>query len=211
MIGGVQITDGLFRVDGTRVGNAYLMVVDDGLLLVDAGMVRSARRIVRFIEQLGWKPSDLHDVVITHCDLDHVGAAADLKRRTGARVSIHELDAGVLSGQQRPQKGGRMVVALFRLFRFRPVVADRQLRDGDTVGGLRVMHVPGHTAGSIALVRDDGVVFSGDGLLTDSKGTIKPPDPKLALDPAQASASAELIRTSCSRLLLPGHGSPAWV
>jgi glyoxylase-like metal-dependent hydrolase (beta-lactamase superfamily II) len=30
------------------------------------------------------------------------------------------------------------------------------MRDGDTIGGLVVMHVPGHTAGSIALMRDDG-------------------------------------------------------
>lgn len=129
---------------------------------------------------------------------------------SGARVAIHELDAGVLSGRERPHKGGRVMVALYRLLRFRPVVPDRRLRDGDTVGGLRVVHVPGHTAGSIALVRDDGVVFSGDALLSDGKGNVKPPDPKLALDPAQASASAsaaaEPIRAGCSRPLLPGHG-----
>jgi len=43
-----------------------------------------------------------------------------------------------------------------RLLRFRAVVPDVRMRDGDTIGGLVVMHVPGHTAGSIALMRDDG-------------------------------------------------------
>ena len=206
---GVQITDGVLRVSA-RIANVYLVVADDGLLLVDTGMPGNARRILRFIERMGRRPSELHDIVITHCDIDHVGSAAELKRLTGARVAIHELDASVLSGEQRPQKGGLWMVAIYRLLRFRPVAADVRLRDGDTIGGLHVMHVPGHTAGSIALVREDGVVFSGDALLSDKNGNVLPPDPRLALDPGQASASAEMIRARCSRLLLPGHGAPAW-
>jgi hypothetical protein len=53
-------------------------------------------------------------------------------------VAIHELDAPVLSGRERPQKRGRVMRVLYRLFRFQPVVPGRALKDGDTIGGFRV-------------------------------------------------------------------------
>lgn len=204
----MQLTDGIFKVDGVRMSNVYLVVTDDGLLLVDTGIPGSTKRICRFIEAIGRRPSEVSDIVITHFDLDHVGSVAALKARTGARVAIHELDAPVLSRQQQPEKRMLVVVALYRLL-VRPVTPDRYLRDGDTIGGLQVKHIPGHTAGSIALVRGDGVIFSGDALLSDKHGNVMPPDPRLAQDPAQASASAERIQALHPRLLLPGHGAPA--
>jgi glyoxylase-like metal-dependent hydrolase (beta-lactamase superfamily II) len=70
------------------------------------------------------------------------------------------------------------------------------------------MHVPGHTAGSIALIRDD-IVITGDALLGDRHGHILPPDPRLSLDPATARRSAERIKEMEPRLVLPGHGRPA--
>jgi len=204
----VQIAESIFKVDGVRIANVYLVATEDGLLLVDTGMPGNARRILSFIDGIGRKPSALRDIVVTHCDIDHVGSVAELKRLTGARVAIHELDAPVLSGEQRPQKGGLVMVALYRLLRFRPVAPDLRLRDGDTIGGLHVMHVPGHTAGSIALVRDDGVVFSGDALLSDKDGNVLPPDPRLAFDRARALASAAMITARHATLLLTGHGAP---
>jgi len=203
----MQLADGVFKVDGVRVANVYLVMTQDGLLLVDTGMPGNAKRILRFIERLGREPRDLRDIVLTHCDIDHVGSVAELKARTGARVAIHELDAPVLSGEQHPQKGGLALVVLSRVLRFRPIAPDLRLRDGDMIGGLKVIHVAGHTAGSIALARDDGVVFSGDALLSDKHGNILLPDPRLAFDPAQASVSAELIEGRHAELLLTGHGA----
>ena len=134
---------------------------------------------------------------------------AELKRLTGVTVAVHELDAPVLAGRERPAKGRRAMAVITRLFRLRPVTPDLLLRDGDRTGGLEVVHVPGHTAGSIALRHADGVLFSGDALLGDRHGGIGPPDPGLSLDPVQARASADKIRGLGFTLLLPGHGRPA--
>lgn len=205
----MQVADGVFKVDGIAVANVYLVVTRDGLLLVDTGMPGNARRILGFIEKIGRTPSELHDVVLTHCDIDHVGSAAQIKALTGARVAIHELDAPVLAGQQRSPKGGLAMAVLYRLLRFRPVAPDLRLRGGDTIGGLQVLHVPGHTAGSIALVRDGGVLFSGDALLSDKHASVLAPNRRLALDPAQASVSAEMIRARHPGLLLAARGAPA--
>lgn len=206
----MQVVDGIHKVDGVRVANVWLVETTDGLVVVDTGMTSGvAERVMDLMRELGHQPGELRTIVITHADIDHVGAAAELQRRTGAKVALHELDAPVLAGVTPPQKGGLAMRALYRLLRFRPVAPDWRLADGDEVGGLRVMHVPGHTPGSIALVRSDGVIFSGDALLADKRGAILPPDPRLAHDRTSAAASAERIRAAGLRLLLAGHGAPA--
>jgi glyoxylase-like metal-dependent hydrolase (beta-lactamase superfamily II) len=204
----MRLAEGVYKVDGLRVANVYLVAIDDGFLLVDTGMPGNAERIVAFIESTGGHATDLRHIVLTHCDMDHIGSVARLKELTGAKVAIHELDGPVLSGQHRAQKGGPLMAVFGRLLRIRHVVPDLLLKDGDVIGGLTVMHVPGHTAGSIVLSREDGVVFSGDALLSDKHGQVRPPDPRLALDRAQALASAELIKTLPMKLLCTGHGAP---
>jgi glyoxylase-like metal-dependent hydrolase (beta-lactamase superfamily II) len=52
------------------------------------------------------------------------------------------------------------------------------------------------------------VVFSGDALLSNKHGQVRPPDPRLALDRAEALASAERIKALPIKLLLTGHGAP---
>jgi glyoxylase-like metal-dependent hydrolase (beta-lactamase superfamily II) len=202
------LADGVYKVDGLRAANVYLVAIDDGLLLVDTGMPGNAKRIVAFIESIGCHAADLRYIVLTHCDIDHIGSVGRLKELTGAKVAIHQLDGPVLAGEQRSQKGGPLMAVFGRLFRVRHVVPDLLLKDGDVVGGLTVIHVPGHTAGSIVLVREDGVVFSGDALLSDNDGQVRAPKPRLALDRVQAQASAERIKALPIKLLCTGHGAP---
>lgn len=208
-LAGVEVADGIERVEGTRVGNAYVLRVDDGLLAVDTGAFGGAARVLAAIERLDGRPGDLKQIVLTHWHPDHMAGATELRRLTGAPIAIHELDAPVLAGLERPAKGRRMMGLLLRVFRIAPIVADVTLRAGDLVDGLEVIHAPGHTAGSIALRRADGVLLTGDALLADRHGRVQPPDPGLSLDPARASASAAELRALGPRLVLPGHGAPA--
>ena len=204
----MRLSEGVYKVDGLRAANVYLVATDDGLLAVDTGMPGNAKRIVAFIESIGRGAADLRYIVLTHCDIDHIGSVAELKELTGAKVAIHELDGPVLAGKERSHKGGPLMAVIGRLFRIRPVVPDLLLKDGDTIDSLLVMHVPGHTAGSIVLRGGDGVVFSGDALLGDKQGQVRPPAPRLALDRALAQASAERIEALPIKLLCPGHGAP---
>jgi hydroxyacylglutathione hydrolase len=207
----MRVAEGIVRVDGLLVSNAYLAETSDGLVLVDTGMPGSAARVVACVEEIGRALADVRIIVLTHADLDHMGSAAELKDLTGASVAVHAGDAAVLEGGPRPRKGKGGASRLFRLatgvVNARPVSPDMVLEDGDEIAGMRVIHTPGHTPGSIALLRGS-VLFSGDTLLGDSEGNLRPPRPAMATDIDAATASAASLEALDWHLLLPGHGEP---
>jgi glyoxylase-like metal-dependent hydrolase (beta-lactamase superfamily II) len=220
----------VLRVPGVRGATAYLVVSATGLVLVDCGFPGNGPRIVAFLESLGRRAGDLDAIVLTHCDPDHGGSAAEVRALTGARVAIHEHDAAALAGGLTPGrcKGPwRRRTLLPRLLRlghelgmavvgrlpwtrraWRPCTADLLLRDGDRLPGLRVVHAPGHTAGSIALRGDEGDLLTGDAVFGDTRGRAHYPPARLALDPAQARDTARRLVESGFTTLYPGHGEP---
>lgn len=210
----MKITEDVHRVDGVRGANAYLMLSTEGLVVVDTGIPGNAGRIVDLVRTLGHGPGDVGYILLTHSDVDHVGSVAELKRLTGAQVAIHEADAPVLAGEVRQSRSSPMQVALKALtplMRLEPVAADLRLKDGDRIAGLNVLHVPGHTRGSVVYRReDDGVAFVGDALRSDSKGRLRPPAGIVTLDMDLAMASASEIESRNFSIILTGHGAPVF-
>ena len=146
----MDIAAGVYRIDGVRGANAYVVTTEEGLLVVDTGLAGNADKIVTFVRGLGHAPSDIRTIAITHADPDHVGSVARLTALTGAKVAIHADDAATLAGgpSAKSPKGalGVALSALLRLMRIEPVDADVVLHEGDSVSGFTVMHTPGHTA-----------------------------------------------------------------
>lgn len=161
------------RVYLLKLGWANAVLLDgDKLVLVDTGMRGSARKILKFLQKLGRAPSDLDLIILTHHHPDHAGSLAELKRLTGARAAAGRADAPYISGQlplPLPLTH-RFLAWLLRPLRFlmkvEPAPVDLLLEDGqelDILGGLRVVHTPGHTGGSIALYSPaHKVLLAGD-------------------------------------------------
>lgn len=220
----------VLRVPGVRGANCYLVTSAAGLVLVDCGFPGNGAGIVAFLESLGRQARELQAVVLTHCDLDHGGSAAEVRALTGAKVAVHLHDAAALAGGLTPArcKGpwsrrtlvsrlarlghevGMAVVARLPWGRrtWRPCAADVLLQDGDLLPGLRVVHAPGHTAGSIALRGEGGALLTGDAVFGDARGRAHYPPAALALDPAQARDTARRLVESGFTTLYPGHGEP---
>ena len=156
-------------VDGAYIlamgkANAYLLDAGPELVLVDAGFPDKASVVLDAIRQLGRSPNDLKHLVFTHGHPDHIGSAAALVRETGATTYMHAADVGLAEtgGPFRPMTPGSGLIPsiAYRLFwkqdeRVPPFKIDKTFADGHTLplaGGLRVVHLPGHCAGQVALL-----------------------------------------------------------
>ena len=97
----MEIISGIHKIDGVRGANCYLVTSGPEMVLIDCGMRGSSRKIADYVKRLGKNPSDIKYIVLTHSDIDHVGGAAEVKKLTGAKLVIHEADAGVLTGKAK--------------------------------------------------------------------------------------------------------------
>jgi glyoxylase-like metal-dependent hydrolase (beta-lactamase superfamily II) len=99
----MKIVDGIHQVDGVNC-NVYLVEDADKLILIDTGLPRSDKKIVKYIESLVRKPTDVSTIVLTHFHIDHVGSAKKMKELTNAQVAVHEADADFVAGKKAPPK-----------------------------------------------------------------------------------------------------------
>lgn len=139
-----RITDNVYYV-GTEGVGAYLIETRDGLILIDGTTEKGADIVEANILALGFKLSDVKQIVITHAHFDHAGGLAQLKAHTGAKLAVSEgdkdsIERGVHIGDN--DNGPSTYPAT-------PV--DRVLHNGSEInqGGVKLIAVltPGHTKG----------------------------------------------------------------
>ncbi len=168
-----------------EIAKSFLLYDEGVAVAVDAGHSRwCANRIVEALREVGLTPGDLKLCILTHRHWDHSGGVRALRELTGCEVAIHEGDAEALGD-----------------------VIDHRLRNGEVIpllGGIRVIHVPGHTPGSICLLYGD-ILIAGDVLIGGRRG-LKPPASIYCDDYGEALRSLERLRDVEFEAIYVSHG-----
>jgi glyoxylase-like metal-dependent hydrolase (beta-lactamase superfamily II) len=212
--------------------NVYL-IEEDPLTLIDAGPRDDAslEALRSGLANLGYKLSDIKRIIISHAHADHYGLARVIAEESGATAFIHEWDAPAVSANADYHAYRALLTAAgvpreaidrmeagyekFKGFAY-PLDHVETLKDSDEIlfehESLTVVHTPGHTPGSICLVRTSNrLVFASDTVLK----TITP-NPVLSPDPINAErrfqslgeylVSLARIRALAPTILKGGHG-----
>jgi glyoxylase-like metal-dependent hydrolase (beta-lactamase superfamily II) len=212
--------------------NVYL-IEEDPLTLIDAGPRDDAslEGLRSGLARLGYKLSDIKRIIISHAHADHYGLAQLIVEESAANVFIHEWDAPAVSADTDYHAYRKLLVSAgvpgaiinqmeagyekFKGFAY-PLARVETLKDDDEIlfehESLTVVHTPGHTPGSICLVRTaNRMVFASDTVLK----TITP-NPVLSPDPIDATrrfqslgeylVSLARIRELAPTVLKGGHG-----
>lgn len=144
--------------------NSYL-ISDNLSILVDVGSERRADDLRGLVaDQLGRK--DLDRIVLTHTHYDHAGGARRMNELTGAEILVHPAEGENISA-------GDITVTLAKLFGERMQKFDwSPLNEGTRIetgtGALEVMHLPGHSVGSIGLWEENSKsLIVGDTVFSD--------------------------------------------
>ena len=131
---------------GTRGISMVLVRGDQGAILIDAAVPQGIPNFRAALDSVGIAPDEIKLIVSSHAHFDHIGALAELKELTGARVLASAESAIALAD------GGRTDLHFSKPIPFAPVVVDGTVLDGETVslGRLSITaHLtPGHTPGS---------------------------------------------------------------
>lgn len=139
-----RIAGNLYYVGASDI-TSFLIATPEGHILIDSGFVETVPIIQESMKKLGFKIEDVKILLNSHAHYDHAGGLAALKKITGARLAVSQEDAALLA------RGGKGDNALGDRYPYKPVQADRILKDGDlvTLGGsaLTAHLTPGHTKG----------------------------------------------------------------
>jgi len=209
---------------GSNIVNSYLVEEAGKVTIVDAGLPGYWRDLPAELEAMGRTIEDVRAVVLTHGDTDHVGFAERLRRERGVPVYVHELDAARARGEVkkpgsgwgpikiRPLLGFLVYSGLRGGLRVPPLKEVVTFGDGATLdvpGAPRIVHLPGHTPGSVAInVPGVDAVFLGDAMTTRSvlTGEVGPRLAPFTLEKDQALASLTKLDGIDATWALPGHG-----
>jgi hydroxyacylglutathione hydrolase len=194
--------------------NCYLLHTGTGYVLIDCGFPWKRGALREAMDRAGCKPGNLQLILITHGDFDHTGNCAWLRKKYGAPVAIHRDEAPVvergrmfLSRKSQPCALPKALFNFASLLVFRRFKPDVLIDEGDdlTRYGLdaRIIHVPGHSMGSIGVLTPDGQFFCGD-LLTTKDG--KPVRGALVDDTSEMEESINRLKTLGVNRVYPGHG-----
>ncbi|HVU23760.1 MAG TPA: MBL fold metallo-hydrolase [Opitutus sp.] len=214
---GAKHSDGRGEIVTIRgvMGVCHLLIEPDGrgAVMLDTGLVGEPAQIRWQLRRRGLGPRNVGAILLTHGHLDHVGNLAWAKAWTGAPIFAHPLEQLHIDGTfpycgpnawcGRLERAGRRLLGVGA-----PAKIDVAIDDGDELpfwGGLRVVHLPGHTLGHCGFysARHD-VLFSGD-LFASYFFNVHLPPPILNSAPELLWPSLKRAQALNPRVMVPQH------
>lgn len=167
------------NVVGINTGFAYswLIPTENGVLLIDAGHDDESIAIKEQLTQQGYSIDNVHTILLTHGHTDHWGGTTAFPK---AEIYIHEADVSLFNRSEPEVKNpvinflqSQMTKDLIAPTVYQTIKENQILEiDGEQ---FKLILIPGHTAGSIAILWND-ILFLGDSALNGETGLEHPPD-----------------------------------
>ena len=195
--------------------NCYLTETDTDYILIDTGCSNKRSNLENELESAGCKPGYLKLIVLTHGDFDHTGNAAYLRKKFGTKIAMHYDDSGMVEHGDmfwNRKKGNILLGMIARILfgfgkkeRFKPDLYIDEGYDLSEYGfDAKVLHIPGHSKGSIGILTVDSNLFCGDLLENKDRPVLN----SIIDDLTEADTSVEKLKKLKINTVYPGHGKP---
>lgn len=197
---------------GRMSGNCYLIETEKGFVLIDTGRKSARKKLEEKLQIAGCTAENLDLIILTHGDFDHTGNCAYLREKYDVKIAMHQADSGMVeygdmfwnrtSGNWVLKK---LVNTLFNITKFTPDFTIDETTDLSDYGlDAEVIHLPGHSKGSIGILTDNRDLFCGD-LFSN----VKRPEPNSVVDDLdELNESIARVKELQIEMIYPGHGEP---
>lgn len=209
------------KIIGMTFVNAFLVKVKDSFILIDTGLSMYWEKLEAELIASGCLPDRLKLVIITHGDFDHTGNCLKLQEKYKLKIAMHREDShmaeqGLFPKRKVKSLGAKIFILIRRLIRrlnrrkfsFEKFKPDLYLTDGQSLieygWDARIIHIPGHTKGSIGILTDDGILFAGD-MFTNRR---RPDTAAYIENSTELNESMARMKTMKIKTVYPGHGEP---
>lgn len=210
-----------------KASESLILVDTGGHITRDKQFTNRREKLIEKLDIEGCRPENLELILLTHGDWDHVANAAFLREKYGAKIAMHSGDLElvenpviekimesfhfksviykvVLKLMKKPIK--KMTKKILDDFeKFSP---DIYLNEGDSLleygFDAKVVHTPGHTLGSIAVLTKDGELIAGDTFANMNKPATAPN----AFNFKTLNESVARLKAMDIKMVYPGHGAP---
>lgn len=207
----------------------YIIQSNTAAIMIDSGLPNKAKEFKKALEEIKMTPNNIKLIILTHGHIDHIGSAKDIKDITGAKIAMHKADIEHIDEskwRKKLPKGigiwGKTFSGLMHTWahfvKLKPFEVDLIVDDEGmplTDFGIpgKIVHTPGHTAGSISVILGSGEAFVG--CMAQNRASIymmplrlSPGLPVLADDIEKVKESWKTILTPEIKTIYPGHGKP---
>ena len=207
--------------------NGFILFDTGGHTTMDQPFTNRRELLLNGLEAAGCTEDNLNLIVLTHGDNDHACNAAYLRERFHAKIAMHNSDLDLVEHptlqkwMESYQYDSPQLQQMFLQYKevitqvtqkildeFGPFSPDVLLEDGDDLSSYgfdaTVIHTPGHTNGSIAVLAKNGELIAGDTFVNMEK----PGSAPNANDFKQLNDSINRLKTYKIETVYPGHGSP---
>jgi hydroxyacylglutathione hydrolase len=197
--------------------NTFLVKVNEGFILIDTGLSMHWDKLDRELVSAGCFPDKLKLIILTHGDFDHTGNCVKLREKYKCRIAMHKddlfmVEKGLTLKRNTRSLKAKVFLVIRRLFRkkftFDKFIPDIYLTDGQSLieygFDAKVLHIPGHTKGSIGILTADGNLFAGD-TFTNRK---KPEVANYIENSLDLKNSIDRLKKMNIKMIYPGHGNP---
>lgn len=198
--------------------NAYLILKDSSIILVDTGKEASYKTLLKNLAMLNIAVEDLSVLILTHVHFDHCQSARKIKEKSNCKVVVSELAAeSIRNGYGVLPKGTFLITKLISRvgrfigkgkFGFEPfhpdllVNVEYDLQKSECK--IKIIESPGHSSDSISVIVDNEIAICGDAMFGVLKNSIFPPFSDNCAK--MVESWGKLLNSGCN-IFLPGHGN----